>query len=95
MEFERDEEKNKINKQKHHISFEVAARVFEDNDRIEMYDSLHSNLNEDRFITIGKVKEILFVVYTERNEKTRLISARLAESNERRLYNNANSELHA
>ena len=95
MEFERDEEKNKINKQKHHISFEVAARVFEDNDRIEMYDSLHSNLEEACFITIGKVKEILFVVYTERNEKTRLISARLAESDERRLYNNANSELHA
>lgn len=41
---------------------------------------------EDRFITIGMANEILFVVYTERQENIRLISARLANAQERRLY---------
>ena len=85
MIFEWDEEKNSINKTKHKISFEVAAHVFDDPDYIEMYDFEHS-LNEDRYIAIGKVGDILFVVFTERKEIIRLISARLATEKERRLY---------
>lgn len=44
---------------------------------------------EDRLITIGKVDKILFVVYTERVDKTRIISARPATKAERRLYGNS------
>lgn len=44
---------------------------------IEIYDMEHS-INEDRYNTIGMVNDILFVVYTERKENIRLISARLA-----------------
>ena len=77
MKFEWDEEKNIINKKKHNISFETAAHVFDDPECIEMYDFEHST-NEDRYIALGVVGDVLFVVYTERKEAIRLISARLA-----------------
>lgn len=41
---------------------------------------------EDRYIAIGLVGELLFVVFTERGEVIRLISARAATESERRLY---------
>ena len=50
-----------------------------------MYDFEHST-NEDRYIALGVVGDVLFVVYTERKEAIRLISARLATNAERRLY---------
>ena len=83
--FEWDEEKEKLNIKKHGISFSTAALVFDDEDRIEIYDAVHS-LEEDRYITIGSVGKILFVVYTNRDLSIRLISARLANERERRLY---------
>ena len=52
MTFEYDEKKNRINIQKHGISFRSAARVFFDYDRIELYDEANS-LDEDRYHTIG------------------------------------------
>lgn len=83
--FEWDEEKNVINIEKHKISFETAALVFNDLDRQEFFDELHSD-EEDRYITIGKVGKVLFVVHTDRADATRIISARLATAKERRLY---------
>ena len=80
--FEWDEEKNRINKNKHGIDFETAMLVFNDLERIEIYDLEHS-VDEDRYSTIGMVKDVLFVVYTERKENIRLISARLATNKER------------
>ena len=85
MKLEWDEEKNRINKRKHKISFETAAHVFYDPDYIEMYDFEHS-IDEDRYIALGKVGDVLFVVFTERKETIRLISARLATIAERRIY---------
>lgn len=85
MRFEWDEEKNAINKEKHKISFETAAYVFDDPYYIEMFDFEHS-AEEDRYIAIGKVGDILFVVFTERKDTVRLISARLATNAERSLY---------
>ena len=89
MTFEWDEGKNLINKRKHGISFETAAYVFQDENYIEMYDFEHST-EEDRYIAIGRVGEVLFVVFTERKENIRLISARLAAEAERRLYDDQN-----
>jgi len=91
MKFEWDEEKNVLNKQKHKISFETAMHVFEDPEYIEMYDFEHS-AEEDRYIAIGRVGEVLFVVFTERKEFIRLISARLATEKERRLYYDQNND---
>ena len=85
MTFEWDERKNTINKFKHKISFETASHVFDDPQYIEMYDFEHSE-EEDRYIAIGMVGKVIFVVFTERREKIRLISARLATEKERRIY---------
>ena len=80
-----DENKNRSNKIKHGVDFQQAAKVFEDIFRLEEIDEAHSD-EETRYITIGRVNDILFVVYTERGEFTRLISARRATKNERRRY---------
>ena len=81
MQFEWDEEKNRKNINKHGISFELAAKVFLDENRIENYDVEHSDY-EDRYYAIGKVESMIFVVFTERMNSIRLISARLAEEDE-------------
>ena len=85
MVFEWDEEKNRINLRKHGIDFIDAAQVFFDEDRIEQLDEFHSD-DEDRWQVIGMVEEILFVIYTEREDRTRIISARKANKRERRIY---------
>ncbi|MCI8969223.1 MAG: BrnT family toxin [Lachnospiraceae bacterium] len=74
-----------MNKEKHKISFETAAYVFDDPYYIEMFDFEHS-VDEDRYIAIGRVGDIVFVVFTERKDTIRLISARLATNAERSLY---------
>lgn len=92
--FEWDSEKAALNWQKHTVDFEDAALVFADENRIERYDNKHSDI-EDRYITIGKVESILFVIYTERGENgeiIRLISARRATSKERKDYYAGNED---
>ena len=85
LKFEWDSEKNKINKQKHGISFETAVRVFWDNNSLDEYDELHSDF-EDRYKIVGKVKEVLVVIYTERGDRNRIISARQATKIEEEEY---------
>jgi uncharacterized DUF497 family protein len=88
MLFEWDNEKNQINIKKHGIHFETAARVFADENRLELFDELHSDF-EDRYITIGMINNVAYivmVVYTERDNAIRLISARKATNQERRMY---------
>ena len=56
--------------------------------RLELYDDVHSDI-EDRYITIGEINGVaivVFVVYTERDEAIRLVSARKATKEERRAY---------
>ena len=89
MQFEWDEEKAALNLSRHGIDFRDAARVFYDINRIEWYDAAHS-IDEDRYNTIGKVRNVIFVVYTERRDRTRIISARKATPNERRMYEDGN-----
>ena len=91
MKFEWDDHKEQINIQKHGIDFSTAALVFNDIYRIETYDSLHSDI-EDRYITIGQINSItliVMVVYTERTDVIRIISARLATTREKEAYYNA------
>ncbi len=85
LQFEWDDEKEQSNVEKHGVDFDTAVKVFFDPNRIEYYDKSHST-DEDRFITIGFAGKLLFVVYTERKENVRLISARVATNSERRRY---------
>lgn len=84
-EIEWDSEKDRANIIKHGISFETAALVFTDEHYVELYDEDHS-VDEDRYIAIGMVDKVIYVVHTFRQEKIRLISARTATEAERRLY---------
>lgn len=86
MNFEWDENKNRLNINKHGISFQLAAQVFLDKNHLEFEDTLHSSRDETRSIAIGQVHKVLFVVYTERLENIRLISARRATKAEEELY---------
>ena len=90
MQFEWDEDKNQENIKKHGLSFQDAEAVFDDPVRIECFDSTHS-ANEERFITIGLAEEVIVVVYTERKEIIRIISARKATKEEERRYINGYS----
>lgn len=88
MQFEWDDEKNKTNIRKHGIDFDTAALVFADENRLEIFDEIHSD-SEDRYITIGMINDIVYivmVVYTERENTVRLISARRATKQERSMY---------
>ena len=80
-----DDNKAEINYKKHGIHFEDAALIFLDDKLIDDYDELHSD-EEDRIKVIGKVGKILVVIYTERGEKYRIISARNANKRERSKY---------
>lgn len=87
MKFEWDEKKEKANIRFHGIDFRTAIQVFLDDNRIEYFDEKHS-VDEERYITIGMVGEVMIVmlVYTERNDRIRVISARPATRKERSAY---------
>ena len=92
MRFEWDEAKAIANRRKHRLSFELAARVFLDANRLEVFDD-REDYGEDRWITIGLVDPVLLVVvYTLRGAKgevVRLISARRANGQEKKAYRQA------
>lgn len=82
-----DENKNRINRRKHRISFEEAATVFYDPLSLTVPDPAHS-ANERRFYIIGEsIKGRLMVVSFADNEtEIRIISARKPEASEREDY---------
>ena len=86
MEFEWNDSKNKANAAKHGVSFEEAAEIFD----YPMYETIdaRADYGETRYIGIGRNQyfAILTVVYTERGEAIRIISARRATKQEKRLY---------
>lgn len=88
--FEWDSYKAEVNLQKHGVSFGEAATIFADPLAVDCPDPDHSQ-GEARFICIGRsyVDRLLVVAYTERGDRTRIISARMAELRERRDYERA------
>jgi len=88
MEFDWDDIKNITNKQKHSIDFNDAKEVFKD-ENSKLAPDLRKDYGEERWKIIGKIYGIIIsVIYTERNNVTRIISARKASSKEREEYNN-------
>lgn len=87
MEFEWDSKKAIENIQKHGVAFQEAATVFGDPLAITFGDPDHS-LSEDRHITFGLSlqKRLIVVSHTERGDRTRIISARLMDHKERKIY---------
>ena len=90
--FEWDEKKNKLNQKLHGIAFEDAQFVFNDPSMVILPDLYHGK-KEERWLAIGIVSRVLFVVFTERGENIiRIISARAATKAEERLYNDHNKQ---
>jgi len=87
LEFEWDPAKAEINLKAHGISFDEATTVFRDSLSITIADPDHSH-SEERFVDIGLSHrgELLVVSYTERKDRIRIISARLAIRAERKRY---------
>ncbi len=88
IKFEWDENKNKINIQKHGISFEKAKTVFYDDYGILIADIEHS-LDEQRFLLLGidEFSKLLVVCHCIReNDTIRIISARNATKTETKQY---------
>jgi uncharacterized DUF497 family protein len=86
VDFEWDPTKAESNLLKHRITFLKAIQVFNDLERVELPDT-SDDCDEDRWIAIGRVDPyILLVVFTERNERIRIISARKADRHEQRRY---------
>ena len=85
MEFEWDPGKNEANLEKHGIDFEGAKTIWEG--RVIEVQSRQCHSGETRYLAIGfyEGREIT-VVYTVREEKIRIISARRSRRNERELY---------
>ena len=88
-----DEEKNRINRRDHKVSFEIAELVFDDPLAVTLPDP---HPDEERWRTIGSPSPgrnvVLYVVHTwpeegrAGEEVGRIISARKATRHERRAY---------
>lgn len=89
MEFDWDDDKAETNLTKHGISFLEAASVFDDALSITFSDADHSD-DEERLIILGHSSRgrLLFVSHTDRDDKTRIISAREATRREKKVYEN-------
>ena len=82
--------KNRDNKKKHGLYLSEAVEVFNDPHLLEFYDAAHSSLDEERYITLGRLRDmvILFVVTTDMtNGNTQIITARKATPKEKEKYN--------
>ncbi len=87
MKFEWDAQKAALNLKKHGVTFEEAATVFRDTLSATAHDPDHS-MDEDRFVTFGLSSSgrLLVVSHADRKEDIRIVSARQATKQERKIY---------
>ena len=87
MSFEWDPRKARANHRKHSVTFEEASSALRDKLSATGHDPDHSEA-EDRFVTFGVSSRgrLLAVSHTDRGNAIRIISARLATSVERQIY---------
>jgi uncharacterized DUF497 family protein len=91
LRFEWDESKNKINIEKHGVSFDEAKTVFSDYCAKIITDSEYLN-NEERFLLLGFSNTLRLLIvchcYKENENLIRIISARKATKTESSFYGN-------
>ena len=92
LEFEWHDTKAEANLQTHGVSFDLAKTVFKDPFAIERLDD-HKDYAEERFVIIGMAEGhvLLFVAYTEREDRIRIISARRVTQHEQDDYYRQNA----
>ncbi len=90
MEFEWDETKARSNRLKHGVTFNEAEQAFDDQNAVEILDETNSE-SEVRYQIIAlSPLRLLFVAFTVRGETIRIISARKANAEQTRIYNEYN-----
>lgn len=83
MEFEYNQHKSQINKQKHGIDFEQAKKLWEGN-RVQFEAR---TVDEPRFLLIGQLEQKYYsCIFTKRNEVIRIISCRRSREEEEAKY---------
>ncbi|HEX3672861.1 MAG TPA: BrnT family toxin [Rhizomicrobium sp.] len=91
--FDWDNAKAAANLRKHGVSFDTASKVFDDPFAIERVDPRSEEYGEERSMIIGYAGgNLLSVIYTDRNEKVRLISARRSARDEYDDYYRENAQ---
>jgi len=84
--FEWDDREAAANHAEHGVTFEMARLVFQDPFAIDWLDE-REDYGENRYSIIGMAEgRLLYVAYTARGDRHRIISARGAEPHERRQY---------
>ncbi len=84
MEFEYDPVKSERNAQKHGIDFEEAEELWLD-DGLVLLASAYAQ--ENRYLAIGQIDNVHWTaIFTERGDRTRIISVRRSRSEEKALY---------
>lgn len=85
--FEWDDDKAMDNIRNHGVTFQEGRSAFADPRGVEFYDEDHSE-EEGRYARIGfsGKGQLLFVIFTIRGQRTRIISARIAERDEEKRY---------
>jgi uncharacterized DUF497 family protein len=85
VEFEWNDEKYALNLNKHGIRFETAAEVFFD----PFYQTGDATINEEQrqfIIGYSLTEKLLLVVFVDRTNRTRIVSARPVTTVEKKLY---------
>jgi hypothetical protein len=87
LEFEWDPSKARENARKHAVTFEEALTIFGDPLASSIHDPVPS-LEEERFISVRQSDRgrLLVVAFTDREQRIRIISARVASRRERKQY---------
>ena len=87
LEFEWDPEKAAANFDKNGVGFTEATSIFGDPLSITVYDPDHSD-DEDRYLTMGMSVSgrLIIASHTNRGDRLRIISARVATRRERKAY---------
>jgi uncharacterized DUF497 family protein len=92
MEFEWDENKRLSNIRKHKIDFIDAITIFDD--FVYTFQDIRKDYGEPRFVSIGLLSDILIsLVFTPRENKRRIISARMSRLQERKKYDDEREKI--
>jgi uncharacterized protein len=84
MSFEWDDEKSQRTLAERGIDFASIVKIWNDDDAIEI--TARSD-TEPRWAKIGKLEDLIYMaIFTRRNSRIRIISARRARPNEEMIY---------
>jgi uncharacterized DUF497 family protein len=84
--FEWNDAKARRNYIRHGVTFDIARKAFADPSMVEVLDN-REDYGEDRYLLIGMAEgQLLSIIYTDRNDRCRIISARRANRDEQDHY---------